>query len=102
MKNTQRIFNNYQKLLVPLFEAFGEFESQVSHLQLNSEGRQVKHEITLDPACEANGWKFTMNLSYDLSENKNYEAPLTNHSFRCRTYSFAFRVNSVYLAFFHS
>tara|TARA_R100000152_G_C6645327_1_gene88564 strand:- start:70 stop:354 length:285 start_codon:yes stop_codon:yes gene_type:complete len=73
MKNTQRIFNNYQKLLVPLFEAFGEFESQFSHLQLNSEGRQVKHEITLDPACEANGWKFTMNLSYDLSENKNKE-----------------------------
>ena len=73
MKNTQRIFNNYQKLSVPLFEAFGEFESQVSHLQLNSEGRQVKHEITLDPACEANGWKFTMNLSYDLSENKNKE-----------------------------
>ena len=37
-----------------------------------------------------------------LQKNKNYENALTNHSFRCRMYSFALGENSVYLAFSHS
>tara|TARA_R100000742_G_C4277986_1_gene100353 strand:+ start:2416 stop:2697 length:282 start_codon:yes stop_codon:yes gene_type:complete len=73
MKTTKNIFNNYQKLLNPFFKAFGIFESEACQFLIDPYSKQVKHEVTLDPASEANGWKFSMSFTYDLSENKNKE-----------------------------
>ena len=79
MENLQprRVFNNYQRLLNPLFKAFGVFVSATDEItEFNNESplkKPVIPEVTFTPSSEANGWKFSMNFTYDFSNNPNKE-----------------------------
>lgn len=79
MKNVKprRVFNNYQRLLNPLFKAYAIFvgsAGEIVEFTGNSPlKRPVTPEVTFTPSSEANGWKFSMNLTYDFSNNPNKE-----------------------------
>ena len=54
--------------------ADGLYQSHVNREQEPISSRPVKPEVTFTQASEDNDWKFSMNLTYDFSENPNKEA----------------------------
>ena len=79
MKNVKprEVFGHYQILFDPLFKAYDLFvtslEDTVEFEQEPISSRPVKPEVTFTQATEDNDWKFSMNLTYDFSENPNKE-----------------------------
>ena len=79
MKNVKprEVFGHYQILFDPLFKAYDLFvtslEDTVEFEQEPISSRPVKPEVTFTQASEDNDWNFSMNLTYDFSENPNKE-----------------------------
>lgn len=79
MKNVKPrlVFGHYATLFDPLFKAYDFFISSIEDtVEFEQEPitfRPVKPEVTFTQASKDNNWKFSMNLTYDFSENPNKE-----------------------------